>query len=203
MITSHTVTSDRTMLGERFMTCTCGHVAQGGAYGKLADQNFAYHLVMAAHDRLDAAEEAVIRARVLDAALMAEYADASHAYFATLQAHDFSSAGRIHREHYSTCRPQTRERVQAELVAAGTIRVCSDGAWEYLPKVTVTIKGEAVEVPEGAWVGWRNGSVLTWFSTRRQADIAVEHSKIDSASQAAELARDQANDAAFTKLGLS
>jgi hypothetical protein len=129
--TRHTIATDRTMLGERFMTCTCGHVAQGGAYDKLAERNFAYHVVMAAHERLDAAEEAVIRARVLDAALMAGYADAGHAYFAALQAHDFGSAGRIHREHYSTCRPQTRARVEAELVMAGVMRVCTDGAWEY------------------------------------------------------------------------
>lgn len=150
---AHTVSSDRTMLGERFITCTCGHVAQGGAYDKLAERNFAYHVVVAAHERLDAAEEAIIRARVLDAALMAEYADASHAYFAALQAHDFGSAGRIHREHYSTCRPQIRERVQAELVAAGVIRVCTDGAWEYLTDERVCLRcGKDLSDKSGVYV---------------------------------------------------
>lgn len=40
----HVKIGDRTMLGERFITCSCGHVAQGGAYDTIADQNFAYHV---------------------------------------------------------------------------------------------------------------------------------------------------------------
>jgi hypothetical protein len=40
----HEVATDQTQLGERFITCTCGHVAQGPAYGDIADRNFAYHV---------------------------------------------------------------------------------------------------------------------------------------------------------------
>jgi hypothetical protein len=40
----HVKVTDRTMLGERFITCSCGHVAQGPAYGDIADRNFAHHV---------------------------------------------------------------------------------------------------------------------------------------------------------------
>lgn len=40
----HAIATDRTMLGERFITCTCGEVAQGPVYGDIADRNFAYHV---------------------------------------------------------------------------------------------------------------------------------------------------------------
>jgi hypothetical protein len=50
----HEISSDRTMLGERFITCTCGHVAQGGAYNRIAEQNFAYHQRTARQAELDA-----------------------------------------------------------------------------------------------------------------------------------------------------
>lgn len=40
----HRKVEDRTFLGERFITCSCGHVAQGPAIGSIADQNWAYHL---------------------------------------------------------------------------------------------------------------------------------------------------------------
>jgi hypothetical protein len=39
----HEIATDRTFLGERFITCTCGHVEQGPAAGTIAEQNFAYH----------------------------------------------------------------------------------------------------------------------------------------------------------------
>jgi hypothetical protein len=87
------------------------------------------------HARLDTAEEAIVRARYLSNEIMAEYADAGHAYFAALQQADFASASRIHREHYDICRPQINARLEAELVAAGVIRVSEhrgQRTWVYL-----------------------------------------------------------------------
>lgn len=85
-----------------------------------------------AHERLDQAEEAVTRARYLSSDISAEYADAGHAYFAALQRADFGNAGRVHKKHYDECRPAIFARVEAELVANGTIRVLTRGEWLYL-----------------------------------------------------------------------
>lgn len=41
--TRHELATDRTFLGERFITCTCGDVSQGPAVGTIAEQNFSYH----------------------------------------------------------------------------------------------------------------------------------------------------------------
>jgi hypothetical protein len=90
------------------------------------------------HARLDAAEEAVARARYLDDVIMAAYVGAGRAYFAALQQADFASASRIHRDHYDKCRPQIRARVEAELVAAGVIRVAEhkgQRSWVYLKEI--------------------------------------------------------------------
>ena len=91
--------------------------------------------VIEAHDRLDRATEACIRARYLSNEIVAEYGDAGHAYFAALQREDFGNADRTHNRHYTECRPAIFERVQRELVESGTIRVMSDGAWLYLAEV--------------------------------------------------------------------
>jgi hypothetical protein len=88
--------------------------------------------IQAAHDRLDAAEEAVVRSRYLSDELMAEYADAGHTYYAVLRDMDPASASRIHSEHYNQHRPEIRARVRAELARDGIIRVWQDGTWEYL-----------------------------------------------------------------------
>jgi hypothetical protein len=101
----------------------------------MSGHNSAATEVQKLHARLDAAEEAVVRARYLDDVIMAAYADAGHAYFAVLQRADFSGAARIHREHYDECRPQIRARVEAELVAAGVIRASEhkgQRTWLYL-----------------------------------------------------------------------
>jgi hypothetical protein len=66
--------------------------------------------IQAAHDRLDAAEEAVFRSRYLSDELMAEYADAGHTYYAVLRGMDPASASRIHSEHYNQHRPEIRAR---------------------------------------------------------------------------------------------
>lgn len=89
-------------------------------------------VVAMAHARLDAAEEAVARARVLTSDISREWADAGHAYFAALQRASFTTAGSVHKRHYDVCRPHIRGLVEAELVQAGTIRLLSDGAWLYL-----------------------------------------------------------------------
>jgi hypothetical protein len=41
---NHAIISDRTMLGQRSVTCSCGNVASGGAYDKIADRNHAFHV---------------------------------------------------------------------------------------------------------------------------------------------------------------
>jgi len=40
----HTITSNRVSLGQRFITCSCGHCESGGAYDNIAERNMAYHI---------------------------------------------------------------------------------------------------------------------------------------------------------------
>lgn len=80
-----------------------------------------------AHERLDAAERAVIEARTVGKRIMAEYADAGHAYYAALSRVDPANAPAIHREHYTVCRPRLFAEFVQRGVRAGLFRVQRDG----------------------------------------------------------------------------
>lgn len=41
---SHRQVDERVQLGNRFLTCSCGHTESGGAYDNIAARNMAYHL---------------------------------------------------------------------------------------------------------------------------------------------------------------
>ena len=43
-ITRHVIASNTVSLGQRFITCTCGHKETSGAYDGYAEQNFNYHV---------------------------------------------------------------------------------------------------------------------------------------------------------------
>lgn len=42
-------------------------------------------------------------------------------------------------------------------------------------------------VPDTAWIGWKDGHKLTWFSSQSQGDIALSRYKVDSISPVADM----------------
>lgn len=43
-MSTHVITSNTTQLGQRFISCTCGHRVTGGVGDTIAEQNMAYHI---------------------------------------------------------------------------------------------------------------------------------------------------------------
>lgn len=49
----HAIIEDKTQLGERFVTCSCGNTARGGTYDNAAMLNHEYHIEQVAKERTE------------------------------------------------------------------------------------------------------------------------------------------------------